>query len=152
MRLYRLCRAAHRALDGEGARLYGGRWNTSGVAVVYTSTSLSLAALEYLAHVNPDDVPGDLVAITLEVPDDASGIERVQASELPAGWERLGENPTCASLGDAWARAGRTLALRVPSAVVPEETNVLLNPRHADAAQVRVIAERPFAFDPRLVP
>ena len=149
MRLYRLCRAPHRALDGEGARLWGGRWNSPGLPVVYASTSLALAALEYLVHLSAEDVPADLVALTMELPDDVES-ERVALADLPVGWEQTPEPQGCKEIGDAWLRAGRTLALRVPAAPVPEEENVLLNPRHPDAAHVRVVAERPFFFDPRL--
>lgn len=150
MRVYRLCRAAHRALDGEGARLWGGRWNSPGRPVVYTSASLSLTALEYLVHVDPADAPADLVALTIEVPDDAPG-ETVRVADLPAGWERVPESAPCREAGDAWLRAGRALLLRVPSALIPEEENVLLDPRHAGARRVRVLAERAFAFDARLM-
>ena len=150
MRLYRICRAAHRALDGEGARLWGGRWNEPGRPVVYASSTLSLAALEYLVHVDPDLVPTDLVALTLELPDDVA-TETIDAAALPAGWAHVPEPAACRALGDAWLRAARTVALRVPAAPVPEEWNVLLDPRHPDIARVAVVAERPFAFDPRLV-
>lgn len=150
MRLYRICRAAHRALDGEGARLYGGRWNSPGRPVVYASSTLSLAALEYLVHVDVDLVPTDLVAITLELPDDAA-VETVDVAALPAGWQHASEPAACKALGDAWLGAARAVALRVPAAPVPEEWNVLLDPRHADMARVRVVGERAFGFDPRLV-
>lgn len=150
MRLYRICRAAYRAFDGEGARLYGGRWNTAGRPVIYTSSSLALAALEYLVHVDPADAPDDLVAVTIEIPDHVN-VATADVSALPAGWERVPDHPGCKSVGDAWLRAGRALALIVPAAPVPEEMNVLLDPRHPDARQMRVTAERAFAFDPRLM-
>ena len=150
MRLNRICRSAHRELDGEGARLYGGRWNTPGHPIVYTSTSLALAALEYLVHVDPEDVPGDLIALTIEMPDHVD-IETIHVASLPAGWEQVPEPLACKELGDAWVRRGQTLAFRVPSAPVPEETNVLLNPGHPAARRVRVVAERLFYFDPRLL-
>ena len=150
MRLYRICRAAHRELDGEGARLYGGRWNTPGHSVVYTSSTLALAALEYLVHADPELVPADLYAITIEVPDDAA-IATADVRGLPRGWHRTPEHPACREIGDAWLRAGQTLALRVPSAPIPEEQNVLLNPRHADAVRVSIARERRFFFDPRLI-
>jgi RES domain-containing protein len=150
VRVYRICRAAHRALDGEGARLYGGRWNSPDRAAVYASGSLALAALEYLVHVDPGDVPNDLVAITINVPDGASA-EEVEANALPAGWEQVAAHPACAVIGDAWLRAGRSLLLRVPSAPIPEEANILINPRHAEAHGVSTAASRPFFFDPRLL-
>lgn len=150
MLVWRIARAPYAALDGEGARRYGGRWNSGGVAVVYASTTLSLAALEYLVHVDPEDVPADLVAMGIRLPDDPPG-ERVRLSDLPPDWNRVPDHPACVARGDAWAREARTLLLRVPSAVVPEEENVLLNPRHPDAARIRVDRSRPFAFDPRLL-
>jgi len=150
VRLYRLCRAAYQELDGEGARLNGGRWNSPGRAVVYTSSSLALAALEYLVHLDPEDVPTDLVALTVGIPDDVAS-ETVDASSLPAGWAQLPEPQACKSIGDAWVLEGRTPLLLVPSAPVPEESNVLLNPRHPSAPRARIVAVRSFAFDPRLL-
>ena len=150
MRLYRICCAAHRELEGEGARLYGGRWNTPGHPIVYTSSTLALAALECLIHVDPEDAPGDLVALTTEVPDHLD-IETVDVASLPAGWERVPEPLACKDVGDAWVHRGQTLALRVPSAPIPEEMNMLLNPRQRAARRVRVVAELPFLFDPSLL-
>lgn len=150
MYVYRLCRQGYRALDGEGARLYGGRWNSPGRPVVYTSTSLALAALEYLVHLDPEDVPADLMAQTIEIPDNID-LETVDLALLPAGWERVPEPPACKAIGDAWVNAARVLALRVPAAPVPEERNVLLNLRHPGAAQVSIVSERRFFYDPRLL-
>ena len=150
MLAFRLCRAPFAALDGEGARLYGGRWNPVGRAVVYASASRALAALEYLVHVDVADVPDDLVLLTLDVPDDAE-LARVDPASLPADWATAPESAACRALGDRWARDARALALRVPSAPVPEEENVLLNPSAPRFAEVRVVDRRPFSYDPRLV-
>jgi len=147
---WRICRTAYQSLDGEGARLHGGRWTSEGVPAVYTSSGLALAALEYLAHVEVADAPDDLVAMALRVPDDA-GETTVAVEQLPRDWHRLPDHPACAALGDAWAADGTALLLRVPSAVVPEETNLLINPRHPRAREVVVKSVRPFAFDPRLL-
>jgi RES domain-containing protein len=148
--VWRLTRAAHQALDGEGARLNGGRWNREGVPVVYASSTLALAALEYLVHVDPRDAPTDLVALKIEVPDDLpSG--RVLASELPADWNRVPDHPACTDAGEAWIATGRSAMLRVPSAIVPEEDNLLIQPLHPDAAGMVVALVRRFAFDPRLL-
>lgn len=149
MLVWRITREAHQALDGEGARLNGGRWNSEGVAVVYTSTTLALAALEYLAHVDPEEVPGDLVAMRIEIPEGLSE-ERVLESDLPAGWNEVPDHPSCIKRGDAWAKTAATAVLRVPSAIVPEEENILVNPGHADAARILVAHTRAFAFDPRI--
>lgn len=137
-------------MDEEGARLYGGRWSSEGVAVVYTSPALSLCALELLVHIDPEDIPGDLVAIRLEC-EDPPPEERIPAEDLPPDWNRLPDHPACRALGDAWVERGESALLRVPSAVIPEEENVLLNPRHPDAARFRVASTRPFTFDARLV-
>lgn len=150
MRVWRLSRRRYVALDGEGARLYGGRWNREGTAVVYASSSLALAALELLVHVDPEDVPDDLVALAIDVPDDAPR-EAVAVAELPEDWDRVADHPACTARGDRWARAGASLALLVPSVLVPEEANVLLNPAHPRMRGVQVVATRAFAFDRRLL-
>jgi hypothetical protein len=107
-----------------------------------------LAALEYLVHVDINEAPADLVAIEIEVPEDA-GISEVRARDLPPDWNLVEEHPTCIAHGDEWAAAAKALALRVPSAVIPHESNVLLNPRHADAGRIRIIAVHDFVLDPR---
>lgn len=147
--LWRIARKAHTELDGEGARLHGARWSSKGVAVVYTASHLSLAALEYLVHIDPEDAPEDLVALGLHIPEDAS--EKVCGPvDLPAGWRLAPPPPECQEVGDRWVRAGEHLLLRVPSVLVPEEANVLINPGHPEACGVRIAVARPFSFDPRL--
>ena len=149
MLVWRICREGHRELDGDGSRLHWGRWNSEGVPVVYTSSTLALAALEYLVHVDIEDAPDDLVAVAVEVPDDAvEGI--VAVDDLPGDWNQLADHPACARIGDQWAAEGTALLLRVPSAVVPEESNLLINPDHPRADDMLVVSIRPFAFDSRL--
>lgn len=150
MRIWRLTRRAFQELDGEGARQAGGRWNSEGTPVIYASSTLALAALEYLVHVDVDDVPDDLIAIQMEVPPEAP-VEEILAADLPHDWNREPQHPACLEIGDRWVAESRALALRVPSAIVPEEANCLLNPGHADAGRVQVIRAREFAFDPRLL-
>jgi RES domain-containing protein len=150
VRLWRITRRAFQALDGEGARLFGGRWNSEGVPVAYTSSTLSLAALEYLVHVQIEDVPADLVSLEIDVPDDV-GAEQVHTFDLPQDWNQVEDHPACAALGDAWPADTGALLLRVPSAIIPHEQNVLLNPRHPEMSRVSVAAVREFAFDPRLL-
>lgn len=150
MILWRLTRAAFPKLDGEGARLHGGRWNSEGVPVVYLSSSLSLAALEYLVHIDIEDAPTDLIALKVEVPDTASA-EEIEMESLPEDWFSVPDHAACVELGDAWIKRGDSLLLRVPSALIRVESNVLLNPNHADAATVRVLSSTPFAFDTRLL-
>ena len=150
MRVYRLCRSPFSALDGEGARLYGGRWNSVGGRVVYTSQSLALAALETLVHVGVDLVPTDLVALTIEIPDDLKW-EDVDRTQLSAGWSDSADAAECRGVGDAWIARGRAAVLRVPAAPVPEEQNFLINAAHSEASRIRMLHSRPFRFDPRIV-
>jgi RES domain-containing protein len=149
LHVWRLTRRRFRKLDGEGARHAGGRWNNAGRPVIYTSSTLSLAALEYLVHMDIEDAPGDLIAMRIGVPDDVP-TQEVAADGLPDGWRREPRHPACIEIGERWLAEGRTLALRVPSAVIPEEANWLINPAHPDARRVPILSVGDFAFDPRL--
>ncbi len=147
---WRLC-ATHRADDafsGEGAARRGGRWNLRGTRIVYCSDSRSLAALEILANV---DAPHRLIGlawtcVSALVPNDA--IER--PSKFPTTWRQFPHGPEAQTMGTEWVRAQRSVALRVPSAVVPGEFNYLLNPAHPDFKHVKIGKAEPFTFDPRL--
>ncbi|MDB4951504.1 MAG: hypothetical protein JWM27_4153 [Gemmatimonadetes bacterium] len=149
MRLWRIASARFPALDGEGARLYGGRWNSIGLPAVYTSRHASLAVLEKLVWTDPEDVPDDFVLYGIDVPDDAP-IERLDRALLPADWTESGA-AACVRLGDGWLTSARSLALVVQSAVLGVEDNVLLNPRHPMMSLVRVATREPFTFDLRLI-
>lgn len=136
-------------LDGEGARLAGGRWNSPGVAVVYCSESLSLAVLESFVHLPPSlrgvaRLP-EMTAVRLALPADAA-IWEPEEAELPD----LTDPDACREFGDEWVAAARTLALAVPSAVVPPERNWVLNPAHPQAEGIAVLAEEAFRFDERM--
>jgi RES domain-containing protein len=145
--VWRLTKPEHApGLDGEGARLFGGRWNSQGLPVVYCASSLALAALEVFVHLPPamrraSALPG-LTAVGLEVPDqmiaDLSGFAAVP----DRGEER--------EIGDRWLRGGSGLALRVPSAVIGREMNLLLNPRHPGIGRIALVVQEPFRFDDRL--
>lgn len=148
MRVWRLARRAHSALDGAGARREGGRWNSPGRPLVYSSSHLSLAALEVLVHFDVDEVPEDLLAFAIEIPD-ALATEQVTPDTLPIGWTR--QEFATRAFGDEWLASARTPVLVVPSAVIPEETNVLVNPAHPATRGVVVVSRRRFAYDPRLL-
>ena len=109
-----------------------------------------MAALEYLVHVDSAHTPADLVALTIDVPDDLA-VETLDAASLPADWAQTVGSYECQAAGDAWLIAGATPILRVPAAPIPEEHNFLLNPRHAMSGRWQTIAERPFTYDPRLL-
>ena len=139
----------HDAFSGEGARRTGRRWNSRGVPVVYASSSVALATLEIL--VNLEDVQvleRHYVAYRVEIPDRI--IARLTHEHLPAGWAITPHGPATKAIGDEWARRGETAALAVPSAVVPLETNYLLNPRHPDFDAIEVHGPVPYPFDERL--
>ena len=151
MHVFRIARANRRYdLSGYGAFLVGGRWNLPGLSLLYTAETRALAMLEVLVHLPAGDLPDDMYLLTLEVPDTMSR-EELGPANLPTDWQRLTQPLPTAVLGHAWLQAGRTLALRVPSVLVPQEHNLLLNPAHPEFAQVRLAAEpEPFFFDERL--
>ena len=146
--LWRLTKAryATTAFDGEGARLYGGRWNSPGRAAVYLAGSLALAALEILVHVKSQRELEGYVKICVEVPDGLTS----DVGALPANWRRGRALDETRAVGDRWLGAGETLLLRLPSVVIPEESNYLLNPRHPDFGQLAIGEAESFLFDPRL--
>jgi RES domain-containing protein len=150
MRLWRICRETHAAgaFSGEGARLYGGRWNSQGVRMVYTSPSLALAAIETFVHLEPNLRPDDLVFIEAAVPDDIV-TERLDLKSLPRKWHEL-RDESLRPFGDRWIRAGKTMALYVPSAAIRGEWNVLLNPAHSDFRKLKIEKPDRFEFDLRM--
>lgn len=148
--VYRIARAVHPILDGEGARLYGGRWNSPGMPMVYTAGSMALAVLELLVHTDPDLLPTDLTAYTIEVPNGIA-IDRVDRRRLPRRWREHPAPRAGARFGDAWAAGCASAVLALPSTIVPESDNYLINPRHPDAGGIRVVRKRRFTFDPRLL-
>jgi RES domain-containing protein len=141
-------RRAAAAFSGEGARIAGGRWNSKGASVVYTSENKSLAALELLVHVNPA-LPRNFKAFRLEFDDGM--IERIPAHDLPHDWRTEPPGAATKALGDAWVAAARKPILAVPSVIIPQEINYLLNPAHPDFAKIHIDAPTDFTFDPRLL-
>ena len=135
------------AFTGEGARLYGGRWNSPGVSLVYCSSTVSLAALETLVHINPQ-LPRSYVLY--EVRFDAALVEEISPAKIPAGWDTEPPAPASQSVGDGWAKAARSAVLQVPS-VLTREINYLLNPQHKDFRRIKIGDPKPFTFDSRLL-
>jgi len=150
MHIYRLCKEKYAALDGYGAFLYEGRWNFPGKAVVYAAENRALAALEFLVGVEHHRALGKLVMLTIEVPD-ASTHEIITQSELPDRWRQFPALQILAELGDKWLQRNKACLLIVPSVHVPEEHNYLLNPRHVDFTQIKVLEQKAFRFDDRLL-
>ncbi len=150
MRFWRICRRrfAADAATGEGARLFGGRWNSRGVRVVYASASLSLAAIETFVHLEPNLAPPDLVFIEGEIPERIA-TPALDLKSLPAHWERS-QGESLHRFGDEWIQAGRSAALLVPSAIIPGEWNLLLNPAHPEFPRILFHDPVPFRFDARM--
>ncbi len=152
IRAFRLCKTKFlaSAFSGEGARLNGGRWNSPGLVVVYTSSSLSLATLEVLVHLEDPEAFARLFSwVPLEIPEDC--VERVNTNTLAPGWSSDETNSASQSVGDKWLRTMRTSVLEVPSVVTPGEWNYLLNPSHPRFHEIRIGEARRFQPDPRLV-
>ena len=150
MRVWRLSRAAHlgTALTGLGAKRYGGRWNSRGVAVVYASESLELALLEAIVHLDIDLLPNDYWWLCLEF-DDAQ--IAAPPKRLPPGWDALPPYPPAVqAIGDRWLKGSRSLAMRVPASVLPERFNVLINPSHPAMTGAREVERAKLKFPPRL--
>lgn len=140
---------ARDAFDGMGAHHYGGRWNNIGTSLVYLGGSPALAFLETLVHLDDSGIIPAYSIFEVTIPPPL--IEAVNRSMLPPDWHETPAPPTLAAIGDAWIASQRSVALEVPSAVVPIESNYLLNPSHPDFTSVGIGPERPFPFDGRIV-
>jgi RES domain-containing protein len=147
---WRIFKKKHRAsaFTGEGARRFGGRWNSKGVAVIYTSETVSLAVLEILVHLQAPRLLNAylLASITFE----ESLIKAFPLGKLPANWRKEPAPMSLQTIGDDWVASGAAAVLRVPSVIVPTESNYLLNPAHEDLRRCIWGKPRPFKFDPRL--
>ena len=137
------------AFSGEGARRVGGRWNSRGQGMVYTSGTLSLAALEVFVHMEVEDVATMLAWIRLDVPTEVK-IEYLEVAQLPPDWRNIPAPAVLAIMGDNWFRSAATAILAVPSVVIPLEFNYLINPSHPDFVKLAVESPQPFELDPRL--
>lgn len=149
VRAWRLTKTRHLATawDGEGARRNGGRWNSVGTAVVYTSGSLALALVETLVHLPAGLLPA-YTAIPIDF--DETLVAAVRYEDLPPDWRAHPAPASTRAIGDRWVAGMRSALLRVPSVIVPTEFNYLLNPAHPDVGRVTTGAPMAFPFDPRL--
>jgi RES domain-containing protein len=138
------------AYDGSGAAKFGARWNSRNVAVAYAAQSRSLSLLEYLVHISRERAPADLVFVEAVVPE--RDITVLDPATLPREWRREPPPRALRALGDRWAGSCASLALLVPSVVVPEESNLMINPAHPRFAALTVLEPVPAALDPRLFP
>jgi RES domain-containing protein len=136
------------ALDGEGARRWGGRWNLPGVATVYLAESRALAALEILVHAPREALKLNWMVIELEIPE--SLIDTVPSTRLPMDWKSQPSSHSAQAFGARWLSDTRNLALQLPSVIIPEEKSLLLNPRHPAMRDLKPGKPQSFSFDSRL--
>ncbi|NBA87442.1 RES domain-containing protein [Emticicia sp. CRIBPO] len=150
MIVYRLSKAKYSSdLSGRGAEKSGGRWNSKGVALVYTSQSRALCTAEIAVHTPLGLLPEGYELISIFIPDDASVLE-MPFDKLPKDWKAFSHSRTTQQIGDVFAYERKHLVFKVPSVVVQGEFNYLINPDHRDFEDVRIESIEPFSFDERL--
>ena len=149
---WRIVKAKHKALafSGEGARRYGGRWNSQGTSCVYLADSLPLAAMELFLHLGQDGFNISFVYFQVLIP--AATVQAVDLAHLPRGWRVSPPGAKSMAVGTQWVISRESAVLKVPSAIMPLERgfNYILNPAHADYPQITIESPQPFNFDPRM--
>ena len=150
MIVYRITKKEHSALDGMGG-LYGpGRWHTKGNLVIYTSEHASLAAWEKIVHVTSfENLPKNLLLVKIELPDGIE-IQSVPQKVLVKGWASFPFALETIDYGTSFLQKKEHLALKVPSVIIPDEFNIILNPLHPDIRDCKVVSTIPFVFDQRV--
>lgn len=151
MQVYRVARSTYiNDLSGNGARIYGGRWNHKGTGVIYASESRSLVMVECLVHVPLAIAPADLRIAIIEIPDRVIP-KQISKRDLPSNWRDYPAPQELLEIGTNWVLKNESLLLRVPSAVVENEFNILINPAHSDINTVKISRVDSFTFDRRLM-
>ena len=151
MIVYRICRAKYTDfLSGEGARLSGGRWNSVGTPMIYTSGSRALCILELWANYGSDLVPKDFVWVEMEIPKTLK-IDRVLLTKAPPDWQSFPHPNSTKEIGDQFVLGNKKLVLEVPSSLVPQEHNFLINPTHLDVKKIKILKSEPLQMDLRLI-
>ena len=149
MKVFRLCKCKYaRDLSGRGAEMAGGRWNSKGIAVLYTSKSRALSMVEIAVHTPLGNLPEDYCMVTLEIPD--RPILKVYPEGLPDDWHAFPSTVSTRERGDHFITKGKYLIMQVPSAVVAGDHNYLINPGHKDFHLIKILAIEPFSLDKRL--
>ena len=134
-------------LSGTGAKLFGGRWNSVGHPALYTTEHISLAVLEILVHVKSYRRPLDYYLVTIEIPD-KENIITIDQQKLKKNWK---DDFTYGQfIGDEFLTTRQSLVLKVPSAIIEQENNYIINPAHPDAGKIKIQASKSFIFDKRL--
>ncbi len=149
MIVYRVSRTKYaNDLDGEGAKIFGGRWNNPKIACLYTSATRALAVLEYTVNINIDDIPRALSIISIEVPD--RPVRIINETDLPGDWKHSPAPSSTKTFGSELLLAAVEPVIRIPSSVIPDEFNYLLNPMHPAGKRFRIVDIRDFVYDVRI--
>ena len=149
MIVYRISKARYKNdISGTGAKLYGSRWNIAGVPMLYTAENISLAVLEILVHLQDVEIPTDYWLVKIQVPDDGK-ITTIEPGKLKKRWQD--DAGYTQFIGSEFIKNNDSLVLKVPSAVITEECNYLLNPLHKNFTKAKIIDTREFNFDHRLL-
>ena len=138
-------------LSGTGAKMTGGRWNSKGTPVVYCASNIALATLETVHYLSSGGLPFNRYLVRVDIPDTAWNA-RLLLDPLPGGWDAIPAGLAARTAGDGWVAACRTALLLVPSVIVPEEYNVLINPQHADSVTITATTVKRWIYDPRFFP
>jgi RES domain-containing protein len=147
MLVYRICLAKYAEdLFASGRRA---RWNSKDRFVVYTAATRALACLENVVHRSGEGLNDQFRVLVIDIPDDLP-IEEIKPAQLPAGWEKASSYSVCQPLGDAWYEQRQAAVLRVPSSIIPQESNYVLHTRHPDFKRIRIVAWEEFSFDNRI--
>lgn len=150
MIVFRLSKSKYSAdLSGKGAEMSGGRWNSKGTAMVYTSQSKALCTVEIAVHTPLGIIPLDYTLVTIKIPDDLT-VQEISPDELPGDWNTLSHIHDTQLIGDQFIKSSTHPLLKVPSAAVQGEYNYLINPRHPESKKIVVRKIEPFNFDSRL--
>lgn len=149
MRVYSLSKSKHaRDLTGRGAELSGGRWNSKGSPMIYTSDSIALSTAEIAVRTTLGNIPEDYLLVVYEIPE--KSVRTLEVIDLPPDWKSYPHVPSTQRVGGRFLFENEFLVLRVPSAVVPAESNYLINPKHKGIKKVRLVKIEPYSFDERL--
>ncbi|CAM3616921.1 RES domain protein [Vibrio aerogenes CECT 7868] len=148
MELFRLSHTDYVDLSGRGGLYGAGRWHEKGSLICYTASSRSLCVLERLVHESMADMPS-LMMMTIWIPDDVSVLRR-SVQQLPAGWDAMPENGTARAVGQAFLEENQALLLQVPSVIVRDEFNYMINPQHPDSGKIQIVETSPYYYDSRL--
>lgn len=152
MHVFRLTRRSHaHELSGKGAAMFGARWNSKGTEIIYAADSRALAMAEVAVHLSLDNLPADFVMLTIHIPETVSVAPDILPSELAPDWNIFPHTVSTQIVGDQFVSDQTHCVVRVPSAVVKGDYNVLINPYHPDFQEIGIIDQMDFPFDHRFI-